>query len=817
MSESAVSVRFGGDVTGLDAAVAVAKAQLNAFNAEVRKLAKEAAASGGSVNDNLTKALREASAGAAGMQKELKSLSAKPIHEVESAAKSFNKSLDKIGEFAWNNTSLSGNTIERVVNPVKGLTNAIGVVPTIAAAAAAAIAALALVTGNFAQDQLAELGKITKETGVGANQVQGAKLVGAGAGLNSDAMVAGIKAASQQFEQFKRNAGGVKDSLEKVDEEFLKVADKAKTSGEFIDLVGQEIRKLPREEGVDLAKALFGDDAGEKLYEPIVRGELEMKKLGEAAKAAGVALDDGVVKAAAEAQRQIDEASAKASGKFLAALQSLAAPVAAMKVEWYHVVEAIADATISATKFIGKLNEAIEDSKQLAREHAGHQTGGVPFEEAFAAERRGYGVHPDYVEGPQQQTAGASRARYAARDDDDDKAKKAKAPKENSDALNEARKGIDGQIEAVKQQTAINKQQYELDAANKKITEDQKKALVSQADDQELASVKALYEQEKQLVGQKPAQIAEINNKIEALEAQHTLKMLQEQTKAAQESAKVWEEASKQMAGTLTSSLSQAIEGAVEHTKTKDAGKKLAQSLFNELTSDLVKQALTNPLETALAPMFKGLTSLVTQPLQQGLQAVIQPITGALGGAAGGATEAAGGAALTGAATALTTAAAALSSAAAALGAGGAAAGAGGAAAGAGGAAAGAGGAAAGAGGAAASGGGLFSWLGGLLAFDVGSWELPSMGNFDGKGGFPALVHPGEMIVPSGQAGPLRQALKGGGVGGGGSQTQVSQSVNFNISANDGQDVHRLLTANQRQVTKAISKMISRGAPLGQR
>ena len=67
----------------------------------------------------------------------------------------------------------------------------------------------------------------------------------------------------------------------------------------------------------------------------------------------------------------------------------------------------------------------------------------------------------------------------------------------------------------IKQQTDINKQQYELDAANKKITEEQKKTLVQQADDQELASIKALYEQEKQLAGQKPAQVQEINNKIE--------------------------------------------------------------------------------------------------------------------------------------------------------------------------------------------------------------------------------------------------------------------------------------------------------------
>ena len=51
------------------------------FNTEVRNLAKEAAASGGAVNENLSKALREAAAGAAGMQKELKSLQTKPLRD----------------------------------------------------------------------------------------------------------------------------------------------------------------------------------------------------------------------------------------------------------------------------------------------------------------------------------------------------------------------------------------------------------------------------------------------------------------------------------------------------------------------------------------------------------------------------------------------------------------------------------------------------------------------------------------------------------------------------------------------------------------
>ena len=136
--ESAVVVRFGGDVGGLDAAVAVAQAQLNAFNAEVRTLAKEAAASGGALNDNLAKALREAAAGAAGMQKELKSLQTQPLKEVTSEADKFKKSLDRVGDFAWKNTSLSGDEIERVIGPIKQLAGAFGVLPTVALAAGAA-------------------------------------------------------------------------------------------------------------------------------------------------------------------------------------------------------------------------------------------------------------------------------------------------------------------------------------------------------------------------------------------------------------------------------------------------------------------------------------------------------------------------------------------------------------------------------------------------------------------------------------------------------------------------------------------------------
>jgi hypothetical protein len=182
--ESAVTVRFGGDVTGLDASVAVVKARLQAFNAEIRALAKEAAAAGGAADESLVASLKSAAAGAASAQKELSGLSrAKDLGGVSAEAEKVKKSLDTIASFAWNNTNLSTNQIDRVVNPLKYLVTTIGTVPTalgVAAAAAgasiASIAAGALRLGEQAEamssrfglsaDGVARLGAVASKAGI---------------------------------------------------------------------------------------------------------------------------------------------------------------------------------------------------------------------------------------------------------------------------------------------------------------------------------------------------------------------------------------------------------------------------------------------------------------------------------------------------------------------------------------------------------------------------------------------------------------------------------------------------------------------------
>ena len=130
------------------------------------------------------------------------------------------------------------------------------------------------------------------------------------------------------------------------------------------------------------------------------------------------------------------------------------------------------------------------------------------------------------------------------------------------------------------------------------------------------------------------------------------------------------------------------------------------------------------------------------------------------------------------------------------------------------------GGAAGGAGAAAGGGGGLLSGIGGmfagLLALDTGAWEVKSQGNVDGKGGFPALLHPGEMVIPAGPAANIRQtAADGGSLGGGGSPT-VHAPVSFHIHATDPESFMSQLKGQAgKDLMKMMADHVRAGAHLG--
>jgi hypothetical protein len=219
-----------------------------------------------------------------------------------------------------------------------------------------------------AQSALTDLGKAQETSGIGASRILAARGVGAGVGLDAKGVQGALDHANQQFEKFKFNSGEVRSALEKIDGRFVLLGERAKTAGEFIEFVGEKIRELPREEGMDLAKRLFGDE-GAKFYESLRNGELAMKALDEAARKTGVSFADGPAKAALEMQRQIEMAAELSDQKLFAAFGRLSSPLQGVSLLWQEIKGGIADAAIAATEFYN----AIRDGGRIAGPVVGAQ------------------------------------------------------------------------------------------------------------------------------------------------------------------------------------------------------------------------------------------------------------------------------------------------------------------------------------------------------------------------------------------------------------------------------------------------------------
>jgi len=211
-----------------------------------------------------------------------------------------------------------------------------------AAALAASIAAVSIEAGR-AQRQLAELGAQSKLTGLSAETLQGAKVLGAGAGLDEKASLGAFGAASKQFEAYGKNSGAVKSALDQIDKGFLGVLDKARSAGEFIDILNAKIAALPTRQAEQLAAALYGDEAAKRLLDSIQRGEVSMRALHEASGATGQSLGQSAM-AAEEMRNRIERAAAEADNKLLNAFKNIKSPTDDIKLGWYGIVGAMADA-----------------------------------------------------------------------------------------------------------------------------------------------------------------------------------------------------------------------------------------------------------------------------------------------------------------------------------------------------------------------------------------------------------------------------------------------------------------------------------------
>jgi hypothetical protein len=281
-------------------------------------------------------------------------------------------------------------------------------VSPLGAAAALTAAVIGLgVAGNKAAEAFAKLGEQARLTGLSANEITGAQIVGARSGLDEKASTGAFESASKQFEQFARNEGAVKSALDRIDAGFLKVADRARSAGEFIDIIERKIRDLPRAEGLNLAQAMFGDDAGKRLFDEIERGGASMEALRRAASDAGASFDASA-QHAERMRREIAEAEQIASTRLLSAFGDLSEPVLALERAWVRMKMAMVEIAQSAPR--------IRDALTIGAPHA---AGGEPASDVFARMRNmnTFGrLIPLSDSGiPGAEAVGASRARYEAR------------------------------------------------------------------------------------------------------------------------------------------------------------------------------------------------------------------------------------------------------------------------------------------------------------------------------------------------------------------------------------------------------------------
>jgi hypothetical protein len=236
------------------------------------------------------------------------------------------------------------------VNAVKALTSPIG----IAIELAAAVGGVAF-QASRAQAELAKLGEQSRLTGLPADVLQGAKTVGARAGLDEKGALNAFGAAAKQFQAYGRNEGDVKSVLEGIDKGFLKVLDRARSAGEFIDILNGKIRSLPTAQAEQLARALYQDEGGAKLVDAIQRGEVSMRALLDASGSTGNSLNQSA-SAADEMQKKIAQAAQEADNKLLNAFKNIKSPTDDIKLGWYGIVGSMAEAVEKSEKLQRTLN-----------------------------------------------------------------------------------------------------------------------------------------------------------------------------------------------------------------------------------------------------------------------------------------------------------------------------------------------------------------------------------------------------------------------------------------------------------------------------
>jgi hypothetical protein len=835
--ESSLVIRFGADTAGLQSAVAVAKAQVASYSSELRKLSAEAVKSGGTANDNLTQSLRAAAAAASGSKRELEGLIkatqghtqanllnraqqmelghvARSVFDQMAAGQGIFSALSKesgrLGQVLTEGDKSVGGSLSMVGKIALSLVNPFTVT-------AAAIAATLVTLRSFASQatEVAEQAELLKSKFglVGDSAAHFTALASrSGADVNElgQAFVELSRRVSEASERNSIGANRIKNAISAVG---LSLADlKTNDPSELFRRLQVSYDRTADSANKYAAFQILLGSSFEKLYPLMQRGSSAIDQIYGAADRAGTAIKgplkeslDGTLEATRKLGDAFLELKEAALGAFLRKFDEFKPAIDGAVVGLTQLVNWLAQMRESASgssKDISLVKIALEgvaDAMKLvvttlAAGAAAFQSLWETANATLNAIKVGFegviAVAKDawhWISGQGADITPREGTIKKLSDETDKWASNVQKVWENFNKVYNTTwgKGVPGapESDAGKKEVAAPWGTKTAAAAKEAKSEIQTYIAELQKAEETAKAELATWG-----LGNVERAKAVALVKAQAAAKKEGRELTDEETKKVQNLAAAEEKAKDQLKELKTTQkeinavfqdFANVTATALDNLLIK--GQKLKQ-IFQELIRSLASSALKSIVSGALTG--QGLLGGIigNKATEGGLGGIFGALTGAAGGTAGLATAAT---TLTASGTALTAAAAALSASAAALSAGGAAAGAGGA-------------------------GGLFSSLGGLAAllpaFDVGSWGLPGMGNADGKGGFPAIVHPGEMIIPSGPASAIRNGQAGLGAGAGGGSS--GGDVHLHVHAADAQSVAGLFKNNGRTLAQVLKSVL---------
>lgn len=268
------------------------------------------------------------------------------------------------GEKAFKKVEIAaGRATKRMRSFSGAITKARAALPAIAAlASAGALAFKALHTQvDAAITKLDEIGKTADKVGLTTDALQGLRFAADQMSISSEAVTSGIGQFIKQMGEARAETGTLTTILGKMDKALLEQVKTAGTVEEGFDLViGAMAAMENSSDKAALAAAAFGRTAGISMANLVREGATSIEEFTEAAKNAGVVIDEFTIREMEELRSTIDAISAETNRDLTEAFANFG-----------DVVLWVTDKTAAFTRGLGflldKMNELDDRSSKNLR------------------------------------------------------------------------------------------------------------------------------------------------------------------------------------------------------------------------------------------------------------------------------------------------------------------------------------------------------------------------------------------------------------------------------------------------------------------